>query len=50
MKRSEINQIIGNHEAASKVINNMLGWDITDFGSGNFYRRGLFLFTLRNGK
>ena len=29
---------------------NMLGWDITDFGSDDFYRRGLFLFTLRNGK
>lgn len=29
---------------------NMLGWDITDFGSGDFYKRGLFLFTLRNGK
>jgi hypothetical protein len=28
----------------------MLGWDITDFGSGRFYSRGLFLFTLRNGK
>ena|SRR5690554_1431468 len=28
----------------------MLGWDITDFGSGEFYKRGLFLFTLRNGK
>lgn len=27
----------------------MLGWDITDFGSGDFLRRGLLLFTLRNG-
>jgi len=27
----------------------MLGWDVTDFGSGDFLRRGLFLFTLRNG-
>ncbi len=26
-----------------------LGWDITDFGRGNFSRCGLFLFTLRNG-
>ncbi len=39
-----------NRESASEVIDNMLGWDITDFGSGDFYRRGLFLFTLRNGK
>jgi len=35
---------------AAEVIDNMLGWDITDFGSGDFYHRGLFLFTLRNGK
>ena len=27
----------------------MLGWDVTDFGSGDFQKRGLFLFTLRNG-
>jgi D-lyxose ketol-isomerase len=33
-----------------EIRDNMLGWDITDFGSGDFYRRGLFLFTLRNGK
>jgi D-lyxose ketol-isomerase len=26
-----------------------LGWDITDFGSGDFPRVGLLLFTLRNG-
>jgi len=39
-----------NKDSAGEVINNMLGWDITDFGSGNFERRGLFLFTLRNGK
>ncbi len=28
---------------------NMLGWDITDFGSGEFRREGLLLITLRNG-
>ena len=39
-----------NREVASEVVENMLGWDITDFGSGDFYKRGLFLFTLRNGK
>jgi len=27
----------------------MLGWDITDFGSGDFQRTGLLMFTLRNG-
>jgi len=26
-----------------------LGWDITDFGSGDFAKIGLFLFTVRNG-
>ena len=39
-----------NKDNAGEVITNMLGWDITDFGSGDFYSRGLFLFTLRNGK
>jgi len=39
-----------NKEDAREIIENMLGWDITDFGSGDFYQRGLFLFTLRNGK
>lgn len=39
-----------NKDRAAEVINNMLGWDITDFGSGDFYSRGLLLFTLRNGK
>jgi len=33
-----------------EITENMLGWDITDFGSGDFRRRGLFLFTIRNGK
>lgn len=26
-----------------------LGWDLTDFGSGNFNETGLLLFTIRNG-
>ena len=33
----------------SEIVLNNLGWDITDFGSGNFHACGLFLFTLRNG-
>ena len=28
----------------------MLGWDITDFGSGDFYNTGLQLVCIRNGK
>lgn len=27
-----------------------LGWDVTDFGSGDFDKMGLLLFTLRNGE
>ena len=34
---------------ADEIRRNMLGWDITDFGSGDFPRCGLTLFTLRNG-
>lgn len=32
-----------------EIVENKLGWDITDFGRGNFVRIGLFLFTIRNG-
>ncbi len=32
-----------------EIRDNLLGWDITDFGSGNFRNVGLLLFTLRNG-
>jgi len=32
-----------------QIIENMLGWDLTDFGEGDFDRKGLLLFTLRNG-
>ena len=35
---------------ASEIAEHQLGWDITDFGSGAFARRGLLLFTLRNGR
>ena len=33
----------------AEIADNMLGWDVTDFGSGEFERVGLTLFTLRNG-
>jgi D-lyxose ketol-isomerase len=36
-------------ETAKEVIRNQLGWDLTDFGSGDFHSRGLLLFTIRNG-
>jgi D-lyxose ketol-isomerase len=34
----------------SEIIENDLGWDITDFGGDNFPEYGLILFTIRNGK
>jgi len=36
-------------EEAREIVDNQLGWDITDFGQGNYERLGLFLFTIRNG-
>jgi len=36
-------------EEVREIVENGLGWDITDFGGGEYARRGLFLFTLRNG-
>lgn len=33
-----------------EVKNCMLGWDVTDFGSQDFYNIGRVLFTVRNGK
>ncbi len=35
---------------AREIVQNKLGWDITDFGSGDFPHIGLFLFTIRNGQ
>ena len=32
-----------------ELVENMLGWDITDFGSGDFDKIGLTIFTFRNG-
>lgn len=32
-----------------EIRDNMLGWDITDFGSGSYTKIGLLMFTLRNG-
>ncbi len=31
------------------IVRQQLGWDITDFGSGDFAKVGLFIFTIRNG-
>lgn len=32
-----------------EIAERRLGWDITDYGTGDFAKIGLFLFTLRNG-
>ena len=34
---------------ADEIRRNMLGWDLTDFGLGDFGETGLLLFTIRNG-
>ena len=33
----------------AEIVRHGLGWDITDFGRGDFARCGLVLFTIRNG-
>jgi D-lyxose ketol-isomerase len=38
------------YAAGSRIAEAGMGWDITDFGQGQFATLGLFLFTLRNGK
>ncbi len=35
--------------SCDEIFKNQLGWDLTDFGSGDFENTGLLLFTLRNG-
>ena len=39
-----------NKESCDEIFTQGLGWDITDFGSGDFNKCGLTLFTIRNGK
>ena len=38
-----------NKPIAQNIINSNLGWDISDYGLGDFDKTGLFLFTVRNG-
>jgi D-lyxose ketol-isomerase len=37
-------------DEAKHIIDGRCGWDITDYGAGQFETMGLFLFTLRNGR
>ncbi|SHG46831.1 D-lyxose/D-mannose family sugar isomerase [Cognatishimia maritima] len=39
-----------NADKAKHLIDARCGWDITDYGAGDFDQMGLFLFTLRNGR
>jgi D-lyxose ketol-isomerase len=32
-----------------EIRDNMLGWDVTDFGLGEYEKKGLLIFTIRNG-
>jgi D-lyxose ketol-isomerase len=36
-------------EEVREIIDRQLGWDITDFGLGDYAHTGLFIFTIRNG-
>jgi D-lyxose ketol-isomerase len=36
-------------EECAEIVRSQLGWDITDFGGGDFAVCGLLLFTIRNG-
>jgi len=37
------------HGDCEEIFTCGLGWDVTDFGRGNFLQEGLLLFTIRNG-
>lgn len=39
----------GKGEEVQEIIDNQLGWDLTDFAEGNYKKMGLLLFTIRNG-
>lgn len=41
---------VGRKDIARNVIDARCGWDITDYGAGDYDKMGLFLFTLRNGR
>lgn len=36
-------------EEVAEIVDRQLGWDITDFGQGDFARIGLVVFSIRNG-
>ncbi len=42
-------EMVARKDQLSAIHHARLGWDITDYGAGDFDKMGLFLFTLRNG-
>ena len=40
---------VGKGHEYDEIRENMLGWDVTDYGRGEFDKVGLLLFTIRNG-
>lgn len=40
---------VADNREYDEIRDNMLGWDITDFGSGDYHKIGLLMFTIRNG-
>ncbi len=44
------NEVRARATAFRALVERGLGWDVTDFGSGDFVRTGLLLFTARNGR
>lgn len=39
----------GHGAEAQEIVDNYLGWDLTDFGTGDFKTCGLIMLTIRNG-
>ena len=42
-------QMMARRADISGILQARMGWDITDYGQGDFAKLGLFLFTVRNG-
>lgn len=43
-------EMVSRKAEITTILDNRMGWDITDFGGGKFDELGLFLFTTRNGQ
>ncbi len=44
------NEFEARKDEARNVITARNGWDVTDYGAGDYDKMGLFLFTIRNGR